>query len=197
MQRIRNKIATDLHDDIGSTLNSISVFSEVAKKDSTKRDQALEMIGESSRKIVDSMSDIVWSINPDNDSLDKIIFRMRSLSYNLLKAKKIECSFSADENLSGIKLPMEIRRNFYLIFKEALNNLVKYSKAAHASILISREYGSITFIIRDDGVGFDNTQEYTGNGLGNMKKRAEEIDAALFIESGIGRGTSIELNLKT
>src|SRR5258705_10125326 len=197
LQRIRNKIATDLHDDIGSTLNSISVFSEVAKKDSAKRDQALQMIGESSRKIVDSMSDIVWSINPDNDSLDKIIFRMRSLSYNLLKAKKIECSFSADENLSGIKLPMEIRRNFYLIFKEALNNLVKYSLASHASILISREHGSITCIIRNNGVGFDNSQKYAGNGLGNMKKRAEEIDAGLSIESVIGKGTSIELNLKT
>jgi len=197
LQRIRNKIATDLHDDIGSTLNSISVFSEVAKKDSGKRDKALQMIGESSRKIVDSMSDIVWSINPDNDSFDKIIFRMRSLSYNLLKAKKIECSFSADENLSGIKLPMEIRRNFFLIFKEALNNLVKYSQAAHASILISREHRSITCIVRDDGVGFDNTLEYAGNGLGNMKKRAEEIDAVLSIESVIGKGTSIELNLKT
>jgi len=197
LQRIRNKIATDLHDDIGSTLNSISVFSEVAKKDSNKREHALQMIGESARKIVDSMSDIVWSINPENDSLDKIIFRMRSLSYNLLRAKKIECSFSADENLSGIKLPMEIRRNFYLIFKEALNNLVKYSQAAHASILISREHGSITCIIRDDGVGFDSTQEYAGNGLGNMRKRAEEIGAALSIESSIGKGTSVELNLKT
>ena len=197
LQRIRNKIATDLHDDIGSTLNSISVFSEVTKKDSNKRDHALQMIGESARKIVDSMSDIVWSINPENDSFDKIIFRMRSLSYHLLKAKKIECSFNADESLAGIKLPMEIRRNFYLIFKEALNNLIKYSQAAQASILISREHGSITCIIRDDGVGFDNTQEYAGNGLGNMRKRAEEIGAVLSIESMIGKGTSIELNLKT
>src|SRR5262249_5155543 len=117
LQRIRNKIAADLHDDIGSTLNSISVFSEVAKKDTTKRDHALTMIGESSRKIIDSMTDIVWSINPENDSFDKIIFRMRSLSYNLLKVKKIECIFHADESLNEIKLPMEIRRNFYLIFK--------------------------------------------------------------------------------
>lgn len=197
LQRIRNKIAADLHDDIGSTLNSISVFSEVARKDNSKRDHAMLMIGESSRKIVDSMSDIVWSINPENDSFDKIIFRMRSHSYNLLKAKKIECSFSADESLSGIKLPMDIRRNFYLIFKEALNNLVKYSQAAHASVLLSREHGSISFVIRDDGVGFDPTQEYSGNGLANMKKRAKEIDADLYIESVIDKGTTIELNLRT
>lgn len=196
LQRIRNKIAADLHDDIGSTLNSISIFSEVARKDISKRDHALKMIGESSRRIVESMSDIVWSINPQNDSFDKIIFRIRSLSYNLLKAKKIECSFHADENLSGIKLPMDIRKNFYLIFKEALNNLVKYSQASHASILISREHGSITCVVRDDGVGFDITQEYTGNGLNNMKKRAEEISAILSIDSAVGKGTSIELNLK-
>jgi signal transduction histidine kinase len=155
------------------------------------------MIGEGSRKTIDSMSDIVWSINPANDSFDKIIFRMRSLSYNLLKAKKIECTFSTDDSLSEIKLPMEIRRNFYLIFKEALNNLVKYSLAAHASILISREHGSITCVVRDDGVGFDSTQEYEGNGLGNMKKRAKEIGAILLIDSTIGKGTNIELNLKT
>lgn len=196
LQRIRNKIAADLHDDIGSTLNSISIFSEVARKDQTKRDQSLQTIGESSRKIVDSLSDIVWSINPENDSFDKIIFRMRSLSYNLLKAKKIECSFHADESLSGIKLPMDIRRNFYLIFKEALNNLVKYSQAAHASVLISREHGSITCVVRDDGVGFDSTQEYAGNGLSNMKKRAEEIGAILSIDSTVGKGACIELNLK-
>jgi len=197
LQRIRNKIAADLHDDIGSTLNSISIFSEVARKDSLKRDHALQMIGESSRKIVESMSDIVWAINPTNDSFDKIIFRMRSLSYNLLKAKKIECNFYADESLSEIKLPMEIRKNFYLIFKEALNNLVKYSKAAHASILIAREHGSITCVVRDDGIGFDSTQEYDGNGLSNMKKRAGEIGAVLLIDSAIGKGTNIELNLKT
>ena len=197
LQRIRNKIAADLHDDIGSTLNSISIFSEVAKKDETKRDQSLQMIGESSRKIVDSLSDIVWSINPENDNFDKIIFRMRSLSYNLLKAKKIECSFHADESLSGIKLPMEIRRNFYLIFKEALNNLVKYSQAANASVLISREHGSITCVVRDDGVGFEATQDFSGNGLNNMKKRAYEIGAILLINSSVGKGTSIELILKT
>lgn len=196
LQRIRNKIASDLHDDIGSTLNSISVFSEVAKKDSSRRDHALNMIGESSRKVIESMSDIVWSINPENDNFDKIIFRMRSLTHNILKAKKIDCTFRADESLNELKLPMHIRRNFYLIFKEALNNLVKYSNATRASVLVSHQNKSVTFIIRDDGVGFDSSTEFGGNGLSNMKKRAAEIGALLLIDSGLGNGTSIELNLK-
>ena len=196
LQRIRNKIASDLHDDIGSTLNSISIFSEVAKKDSSRRDHALNMIGESSRKIIESMSDIVWTINPENDSFDKIIFRMRSHAHNLLKAKKIDCTFRADESLNELKLKMEIRRNLYLIFKEALNNLVKYSNAARASVLVSHQNKSVTFIIRDDGVGFDSTIEHSGNGLSNMKQRAAEIGAMLLIESAASKGTSIEINLK-
>jgi signal transduction histidine kinase len=91
---------------------------------------------------------------------------------------------------------MEIRRNFYLIFKEALNNLVKYSQAFHASILVSREHSTISCIVRDDGIGFDNSREYEGNGLGNMRKRAKEIGAVLVIKSAIGKGTTIELNLR-
>lgn len=196
LQRIRNKIAADLHDDIGSTLNSISIFSEVARKDEQKRDYSLKMIGESSRKIIESMSDIVWSINPENDSFDKIIFRMRSLTHNLMKAKKIDCTFASDDSINEIKLPMEVRRNFYLIFKEALNNLVKYSNASRASVLVSHERGSITCIVRDDGVGFDSNKEYDGNGLTNMKKRAEEMGALLSIESIVSKGTTIELKLK-
>jgi signal transduction histidine kinase len=193
---VRNKIAADLHDDIGSTLNSISVYSEVAKKDPSRREYALSMIGESSRKIIDSMSDIVWTINPQNDSFDKIIFRMRSLTYNLLKAKKIECTFKSDEELSKINLSMEIRKNFYLIFKEALNNLVKYSEASRASVLVTCENRNISFVIRDNGVGFDSNITNYGNGINNMKRRAAAINAELNIESAPGSGTSIQLNMK-
>jgi ligand-binding sensor domain-containing protein/two-component sensor histidine kinase len=196
LQRIRNKIASDLHDDIGSTLNSISVYSEVAKKDAARKDFALNMIGESSRKIIDSMSDIVWSINPENDSFDKIIFRMRSLTYNLLKAKKIDCTFKADEGLAAVKLPMNTRRNFYLIFKEALNNLVKYSKAERANVALMYENRQVVLIVRDDGVGFDVFGKYNGNGLNNIRKRAREINARLNIESANGAGTTVELSFK-
>lgn len=196
LQRIRNKIASDLHDDIGSTLNSISVYSEVAKKDPTRKDFALNMIGESSRKIIDSMSDIVWSINPENDSFDKIIFRMRSLAYNLLKAKKIECSFKTDESLNSLTLSMQTRRNFYLIFKEVLNNLVKYSQASRANVMLLHENRQVILVVRDNGVGFDVSAKYNGNGLNNIRRRANEINAQLNIESATGAGTTIELNLK-
>lgn len=197
LQNIRNRIASDLHDDIGSTLNSISVYSEVAKNDSEKRKHALEMIGESSRKVIDAMSDIVWTINPENDSFEKIIFRMRSLTYNLLRAKNIEFIFKADETLNSLKLSLEKRRNFYLIYKESLNNLIKYAQAKQVTVTLSHQPSEIILLISDDGVGFNTTRKYNGNGITNMKKRAKEMNASLDIESTLGAGTSIRLILKS
>jgi len=196
LQDIRNKIAGDLHDDIGSTLNSISIYSEVARKKDGQQDEALEMIGDASRKIIEAMGDIVWTINPENDSFAKIIFRMKSLAYNLFRAKKIEFTFHADEILNEKKLSLEERRNFYLIFKEAINNLVKYSNATQAAITLTNENDLIRLLIRDNGVGFDTTQDTIGNGLKNMKRRADEMKAELKIESRKGNGTQIELTLK-
>jgi two-component sensor histidine kinase len=196
LQRMRNKIAADLHDDIGSTLNSIALYSDLAKQQPVQRDYALGMIAENARKIIDSMSDIVWMINPKNDSFDKIIFRMRSLTHDLLKTKKIECQFKYDETLNEISLPMGMRRNIYLIFKEALNNMIKYSNATKASIKMLHEKKTIILLISDNGTGFDHSVSHNGNGLTNMVQRAEEIGAKLNIESEQGVGTNIELNIK-
>ena len=121
---------------------------------------------------------------------------MRTLTHNLMKAKKIECTFKSDENLKEILVPMETRKNMYLIFKEALNNLIKYSNATRASVQVGHENNMITFIIRDNGVGFDTQLAHNGNGIINMKQRAKEIGAILKIESVTGEGTSIEFNLR-
>jgi len=197
LQNIRNKIASDLHDDVGSTLNSISVYSEVAKQKSPAVVNELEQIGDASRKIIEVMSDIVWTINPNNDTFENIISRMGTLAYNLLKAKNIEHTFQADESLNETKLSLESRRNFYLIFKEALNNLVKYSQASRASITLTNENGFIKLAIRDNGIGFDVSQTSKGNGLLNMKSRAKEMKAELKITSEKGSGTSVELRFSS
>ena len=197
LQKIRNNIASDLHDDIGSTLNSISIYSEVAKQQAGKEIPALDLIGINSRKIIESMSDIVWTINPENDSFEKIIVRMRSFAYQLLKAKKVEYTFEADEKLNSIALPMQVRKNFYLVFKEAITNLIKYSGATRVSILLTEENKAIVLQIRDNGRGIPINAETQGNGLMNMKRRAEEINANLNIRSADGEGTGIELLLRT
>lgn len=196
LQIVRNNIASDLHDDIGSTLNSISIYSEVAKQQAGKEIPALDMIGANSRKIIESMSDIVWTINPDNDSFEKIIARMRSFAHQVLKAKKVEYTFEVDEKLNSIVLPMQVRKNFYLVFKEAINNLIKYSRATRVSIFLTERNKNIFLNIKDNGVGIPVNPETQGNGLLNMSRRAEEIHAELNIISGNGEGTEIEMMLK-
>ena len=197
LQMIRNNIASDLHDDIGSTLNSISIYSEVAKQQAGKEIPALDLIGMNSRKIIESMSDIVWTINPENDSFEKVIVRMRSFAHQLLKAKRVEYTFEVDEKLNSIALPMQVRKNFYLVFKEAITNLVKYSGASRVAISLNADNKTIILIIRDNGIGIPVNSETQGNGLMNMKRRAEEIHAHLNIISGNGEGTGIELTLNT
>jgi signal transduction histidine kinase len=195
LQRLRNKIASDLHDDVGSTLSSISIFSQMAQAQSKEVIPALETIGESSRKMLDAMADIVWTINPENDQLEKIIMRMRSFAYELLGAKQIDFEFESDDDVSNIKLPMEARRNLYLIFKEATNNMVKYAGANKAMFAIKTEKDKLTMIIRDYGRGFDMNKEMLGNGLKNMRKRAMDIGAQLLVHSLPGKGTTVKLDL--
>jgi len=195
VQSLRNKIAIDLHDDIGSTLSSISIFSQMAQKQSKETIPLLETIGENSRKMLDAMADIVWTINPENDQFEKIVLRMRNFAYELLGAKNIDFEFNADEEVTKMKLAMNVRKNLYLIFKEATNNLVKYSGAKKATFNIKVEKNNLTMLISDNGQGFDQQQITGGNGLKNMRTRAEEIKGELMIHSVPENGTTIELKI--
>jgi signal transduction histidine kinase/tetratricopeptide (TPR) repeat protein len=192
---LRNKIASDLHDDIGSTLSSISIFSQMIQAQSKEIIPELNTIGESSRRMLDAMSDIVWTINPENDQFEKVITRMRGFAYEFLGAKDIDFDFEADEDVAKVKLSMEARKNLYLIFKEATNNMVKYAEADKAQFALKEEKDKLTMLIRDNGKGFDASKEMTGNGLKNMKKRALEMGAELWIDSRPGAGTTIKLEL--
>jgi ligand-binding sensor domain-containing protein/two-component sensor histidine kinase len=203
MQMLRNKIAGDLHDDLGSTLSSISIYSELIKKQAGIEIPMLTKISDSTRKMIDSMSDIVWSINSDNDIFESVIQRMRSFAHEMLSAKKIEYTFIADESLNQMKLSMETRKNLFLIFKEAVNNLVKHSGADHASIHLQHQDEKIKLFIRDNGKGFDELKvsegdqtAAKGNGLKNMRRRAKELGGEITINSDEGKGTEIELCFK-
>ena len=195
LQTLRNKIASDLHDDVGSTLSSIAIFSEMAQQQSKDTIPLLNTIQDSSRQMLDAMADIVWTINPDNDQFEKIIMRMRNFAFELLGAKQIEFQFTADSEIGHLKLPMQVRKNLYLIFKEATNNLVKYSNATRAQYAITNDGNRISMTIRDNGKGFDLVTAHVGNGLKSMQKRAEEIGGLLAIESRPGQGTFISLQL--
>ena len=198
--RIRNKIARDLHDDLGATLSSISIMSELVnqqvKDQSPQASSLLEKIGSSSRNMIESVNDMVWAINPQNDNFENIIKRMRTFASEILGAKDIAFHFDFDKNLLQSKLKMEMRRNLYLIFKEAVNNVAKYSQAANAFVMIWNKENNLKMTIRDDGSGFEMTTIKAGNGLLNMQQRAELMKAKLNLESVPGKGTIVELEFK-
>ena len=204
-QAIRNRIAQDLHDSVGSTLSSISVYSQVAKiqydrGNNVELKHVLDRIGVTSTDMISEMNDIVWALNPQNDNMQKILQRMESFARPLLKTKDINFSFNYDPNVLQLNLPMEKRKNFYLIFKEAINNVLKYSNCKNLDISIRLLNQQIELVVRDDGQGFDKEQLKTlaarsmsGNGLNNMKRRAEEMDGECDIQSFVGKGTRVHL----
>ncbi|MES2777044.1 MAG: two-component regulator propeller domain-containing protein [Bacteroidota bacterium] len=195
MEKVRNRIARDLHDDMGSTLSTINILSEMAKRkvltDTEKTSEYIGKISDNSQRMMEAMDDIVWSINPSNDNMQRIIARMREYATNILEAKDIAYQFKADENLNDIKIDPEKRRDLFLIFKEAVNNLAKYSKCEHAHIAIKQHRKNLVMLIEDDGAGFDTTIADSGNGLTNMKKRAELLNGRLEIKSSVGKGTRV------
>ncbi|MEJ0101976.1 MAG: histidine kinase [Bacteroidota bacterium] len=196
LQNIRNSIADDLHDDIGSTLSSISIMNELAKEKSPQALPLLESIGESTVSLQENMSDIVWAINPKNDRFENVLQRMSQFASEILDAKNIELDFKNDASLAATRLTMGQRKNFYLFFKEVINNAAKYSEAKKIIVSISQKDHHIEMNIRDNGKGFDNTKIFNGNGMNTLKKRGDELSAYFNIQSHINEGTLVQLKFK-
>lgn len=198
IQRIRQNISKDLHDDIGATVSSINILANMAKSNvlpHDKRNQFLETIQEESRHVSESLSDIVWSINPKNDSLAIMFARMQRYASELFEARNIAYEFILPPHIDELQLPMNKRQHVYLIFKEAVNNLVKYSGAQHAHVTLQVKRNTLTMIVADDGKGFDIHKLHAGNGVLNMKKRAQEAGAYINIQSQPGQGTIITFSI--
>ncbi|HEX6181438.1 MAG TPA: two-component regulator propeller domain-containing protein, partial [Chitinophagaceae bacterium] len=199
--RIRSTIARDLHDEIGSTLTSINILSRVSRsnlhKDKERAEGLLQKITEQSQDMQQSMSDIIWAIKPDNDKLENMAAHMREYLSHTLEAKNIAIHFEADEQALKTSLNMEQRRDFFLIFKEAVNNAAKYAGSNVVTIYLKKEKRSIILVVSDTGIGFDVTKKHSSNGLKNMQARAKSLKAVLTITSAPGRGTSVELNIPT
>ena len=199
MEAVRSRIARDLHDDMGSTLSTINILSEMAQmkidNDIVSTKSYITKIGDNCSRMMEAMDDIVWSINPMNDNMQKITARMREYAANILEAKDISYSFQIDDAVKGVVLDMEARRDFFLIFKEALNNLAKYSECKRAEIKIEVYEYTMCMKIQDDGKGFIVKEADNGNGLSNMAKRAQNVNAKFNIESHPGVGTKILLEV--
>jgi ligand-binding sensor domain-containing protein/signal transduction histidine kinase len=198
LERVRTRIATDLHDDIGSSLSQVSVLSEVVHRRVGADPQAAEplgMIASLSRDLVDSMNDIVWAINPKRDHLSDLTQRMRRHASDVFTARDIEFSFNAPDPQKNISLGADTRRELFLIFKESVNNIVKHSGCTAAEIEFQIADRALELRLHDNGQGFDPNIDSEGNGLASMRQRAAKLGGALAISSDNGHGTTVRLKV--
>jgi len=198
LQQVRNRIAKDLHDEIGSSLSTISIYAKVVqqqlKNSGDKTQPLLAKISDNANQVQDAMNDIVWSINAKNDELESIVNRMREHAIQLFEAKNYALHFSFDDAINSIKLDMEQRKDFYLIYKEALNNIVKYAEGKNVWISLAESQNQVSLTIKDDGKGFDITPSSgNGNGLHNMQSRARALKGKMEIISEKEMGTTVSL----
>ena len=203
VERMRTRIASDLHDDIGSSLSQISIISEVVRAQLTRENSSfrdpLSTIAETSRELVDSMSDIVWAINPKRDNLQDLVHRMRHFAMDTMTAQEINIDFIAPDSLPETKLDTDMRREVFLIFKEAVNNALRHSRASLVKIELTFDDGALQLSVEDNGVGFDAKKAHRGHGLFSIRQRAERIGGELSITSTLDQGTEVNLQapLKT
>jgi two-component system, NarL family, sensor histidine kinase UhpB len=193
---LRNQIAADLHDEVGSSLSSIHMLSQMAAQqdNATKHKDILVRMNSNAKETMDKMGDIVWMIKPVESELGGLKKRMERFAYEICSSRNISTSIDLDD-LEKVRLTMEQRKNIYLVFKEALNNAVKYSGTQKADIKITSQNKELTLLVRDYGKGFRPDTTGGGNGLGNMRNRAKAMNGKLDIQSGAGNGTSILLNI--
>lgn len=195
IEKVRNNIARDLHDDMGSALSSIHIMSQLAMKEAGQSNHHLQRISENTARMMESMSDIVWSINPENDSLEKMVMKMKEFAAEILEPKNIRYRFVEDTRLNNVTLDVEQRKNLFLIFKESINNAAKYSEGTEVIISIRMQNNALQLSVRDNGKGFDKARVRNGNGLANMTERARMLKGTLIQFSEPGKGTEIVAEL--
>jgi ligand-binding sensor domain-containing protein len=195
IERLRAHIAADLHDQIGSGLTEIAILSEAAGQKwagtSPQVAPALQKISEISGALIDSMSDIVWLVNPKRDSLYDLLLRLKDSYDEVLTAAGISLQTRNLQQLEKLHLPMNCRQNLYLILKEAFTNCLKHSGCRNIVVQAGIRRGYLHLAIADDGIGFYPQHDGHGNGLANMKRRAQVIGGALTVHSEPGSGTTI------
>jgi signal transduction histidine kinase len=199
VERMRARIATDLHDDIGSSLSQIAILSEVARRESENAVPRvagpLSDIATVSGELVDGMSDIVWAINPKHDHLGNLEYRMRRFANDALGACNVDVEFRAEASDPSLHIDADVRRQVFLIFKEAVNNIARHSGAAHATVEFTVAEDGLVLRVVDDGKGFDPAAAAAGNGLANIRKRASELSGTAVWESVPNQGTTLTLRV--
>lgn len=196
MDEERVRISRDMHDNLGSSLTKIALFADIVRQDlESKGGEGLrraEIISRTAREVLYSMNEIIWSLDPRNDTVSSLAGYMRHYAAELLEARNVRFITTEPRIEHDIGLSAEFRRNVYLLFKESIHNLVKYAQATEAEFRFDVTDHQLTLVVRDNGVGFDEDSVCRkGQGLKNMKSRARDIGGELTITSRKGSGTEI------
>ncbi len=194
--KVRNQLAGDLHDEVGSSLSSILLLSKMAsgKTDAqTSGKGMLDTIAANTKEVINKMNDIVWMMNPKYDEGENVREKLEQYVSNIQEATTAALELHIASAIDSIKFPMEIRKAILLVCKEAVNNALKYSNASIISISMNSENNHAQLIISDNGNGFDKDVVKEGNGLSTMNLRAKEINGKLAIQSSPGNGTQVKL----
>jgi signal transduction histidine kinase/ligand-binding sensor domain-containing protein len=196
LERVRTRLATDLHDDIGASLSQIAVVSEVLSRHSSAGEglrDSLSQIAIDSRELVASMSDIVWAIDPRRDHLHDLIRRMRRFATDMFTGRNIQLEFN--EPGTDLRLNADQRRHIFLIFKEAVNNIARHSECTAAEVCLGLQGNTLILDIRDNGRGLDSSDPHRGNGLSDMRLRAETLGGGMEMSRHADRGTRITVRV--
>jgi hypothetical protein len=208
MERMRTAIATDLHDDIGTSLTRIALYADAslrelggqpgrsAREESGRLHDLLKDIAGTSRGLVDAMSDIVWAVDPKSDSFENVLIRMKTLAARMFDAKGIDYYITIASDLPSLEMPLQFRRHFFLAFKEVVNNVIKHAHATRVDLSIHRAHNTLVMSLSDNGVGFDSSTPRQGNGLRNMKQRALALGGECDISSQPGKGTTARFTMR-
>jgi ligand-binding sensor domain-containing protein/two-component sensor histidine kinase len=195
LQKVRNTIATDLHDDIGSALTNISILAELSRNKNQQGAFAENLpgrISEESTLAQQALDDIIWSVNSNNDNLNQTMARMRRYAAEVFEPVGINCKIDFESIPGDHKLNMEQRKDIYLVFKECINNVIKHADANNAFIKIDLNKDLFNLKIEDDGKGFDPLKDTDRNGVKNIRSRIERWNGKLAIHSSPGKGTTVD-----
>jgi two-component system sensor histidine kinase UhpB len=197
----RLRISRELHDEVGATLSGIAMYSHLTKEQIRNNQMAqveksLNIMQQSSGEMVNKLNDIVWLINPEQDSLQKLIERLEEYARDMAAIKNMRVKIAVPVKIAELSLPVKCRRNIYLFCKEAINNAVKYSHGSLLELTVKEVDNKLEFFVSDNGKGFDAVMVRRGNGLANMQRRADEIGAKLLLQSKLNEGVLISLQYK-
>jgi signal transduction histidine kinase len=199
LQRERARIAKDIHDDLGANLTQIAYLGELANQDRGEPNLVGERIGTISataRQAVKSLDEIVWAVNPRNDTLAHLLDYAGQFTVDYLRTIGVRCRLDFPAEIPARELSTELRHNLFLVIKEALHNIFKHAGATEVWLRAAANSESLDLVIEDNGRGFASApDDALADGLRNMRQRMSEIGGEFQVESRPGSGTKITLHL--